>query len=151
MTIIIYIINAVAVLQQLCVHMCIVFLLLYLHFTLGLLHESDLGTLMEEMSNISTKWESVGRELFNRSDHKYLTNIYTSYITSYDCMREVLRKWLQINYYFHSWGTITHALRNAGESQVADNLKAKYIPGELTTIILTQYSLQSQHGGNGMI
>ena len=109
------------------------FLLLYLLFALGQLQISDLDILMEEISSVSEKWESIGQGLFNSSDHKYLTDICTSYSTFHRRMREVLRKWLQTSYYFHSWGTITHSLRNAGETQLADKLKAKYIPGELTT------------------
>ena len=137
-------------LQQLCVHVYIVFLLLYLHFTLGLLRESDLDTLVEEMNSVSTKWESIGRELFfDPSDHKYLTDIRTSYSTSHDCMREMLRKWLRE--YSATWGHIVVALRSTGELQLADNLKAKYIPGELTTTTSSQYSLESQHGENEMM
>ena len=114
------------------VHVYIVFLLLYLHFTLGLLTESDLDTLVEEMSSVNTKWESIGQGIFHSSDHEYLTDIHTSYSTSHDCMREMLRKWLQV-YGTTTWGRIIRALRSAGEPKVADNLKAKYIPGELTT------------------
>ena len=136
-------------LQQLCVHVYIVFLLLYLHFTLGVLSESDLDTLMEEMNSVSTKWESIGRELFISSDHKYLTDIRTSYSTSRECMREMLRKWLWE--YGATWGQIIIALRSAGVPQLADSLKAKYLPGELTTTTSSQYSLESQHGENEMM
>ena len=116
-------------LQQLCVHVYIVFLLLYLHFTLGELRLSDLDTLVEEMSSVSTKWERIGREL---GQSQYLTDIRTSYSSSHDCMREMLRKWLQDPLYAHNWGRILFALRKAGVPQLAGNLKAKYIPGELT-------------------
>ena len=138
-------------LQQLCVHVYIVFLLLYLHFPIGLLRESDLDTLVEEMSSVSTKWESIGRELYlDSSDNKYLTDIRTSYSTSHDCMREMLRKRLQV-YDINTWGRIIVALRSTGEPQLADTLKAKYIPGELTTTTSSQYSLESQHGENEMM
>ena len=46
---------------------------------------------------------------------------------------------------FTTWGKITAALRKAGEPHLADNLKAKYIPSELTTTTSSQYSLESQH------
>ena len=131
-------------LQQLCVHVYIVFLLMYLHFALGELRETDLDTLVEEMSSVSGKWESIGRELFVSSDLKYLTDIHTSYSTSRDCMREMLRKWLW-EYGGITWGDIIHAIRSVGEPEVAIHLKAKYIPGELTTTTSSQYSLESQH------
>ena len=147
---IIHVIN-VAVLQQLCVHVYIVLLLLYLHFTLGQLYESDLDTLVEEMSSVSTKWESIGRKLFVPPDHQHLTDIRTSYSTSHDCMREMLRYWLHDLGYIHTWGHIIRALRSTGEPQLADTLKAKYIPGELTITPSSQYSLECQHGENEMM
>ena len=137
-------------LQQLCVHVYIVFLLLYLHFTLGRLRESDLDTLVEEMNSVSTKWESIRQGL---GVSRYLTDIYTSYSTSHDCMREMFRKWLQVYAatVIGTWGRIIIVLRSTGEPQLADNLKSKYIPGELTTTISSQYSLESQHGENEMM
>ena len=131
--------------------MYIVFLLLYLHFTLGRLRESDLDTLVEEMNSVSTKWESIGRKLLF-ADHEYLTHISTSYSTSRDCMREMLRKQLWLKQYVNTtWGRIIVALRSTGEPQLADNLKAKYLPGELTTTTSSHYSLESQHGENEMM
>ena len=38
-----------------------------------------------------------------------------------------------------SWGDIIVALRKAGEAHFTDSLKAKYIPGELTTTTSSQY------------
>ena len=137
-------------LQQLCVHVYIVFLLLYLHFALGQLRLYDLDTLVEEMSGVNTKWESIGREL---GVSRYLTDIRTSYSTSRDCMREMLRKWLQAygGTFTTTWGHIIVAVQSAGDPQLADSLKAKYIPGELTTTTSSQYSLESQHGENEMM
>ena len=114
---------------MLCVQVYILFLL-YLDFALGEVYESDLDTLVEEMSSVSEKWETIGREL--TSDLKHLTDIRILYSTSHDCMREMLRKRLQV-YFTTTWGRIIVALRKAGESQQADHLKAKYIPGELKT------------------
>ena len=99
---------------------------------------------MEELRGVEEKWESIGREVFTRALNDYPTDIRTSHNTSHDCMREVLRKWLQDPFYT-TWGHIIVALRSAGEPQLADLLKAKYIPGELTTTTSSQYSLESQH------
>ena len=66
-----------------------------------------------------------------------------------DCLREVFKRWLQL--YGTTWEDIIVALREANEPQVADNVKAKYIPGELTTTTSSQYSLESQHGENEMM
>ena len=82
------------------------------------------------------KWRLIGRELgvWRVDDIRYPD--------STDCLREVVGRKLQ---YTTTWVDIIVALRRAGEPQVADNLKAKYIPGELTTTTSSQYSLESQH------
>ena len=109
--------------------------LLYLHFALGWLGESDLEMVVEELRGVEEKWRLIGRELIGRVD-------VITYPNSTDCLREVVRSWLQ-GYY--TWVNIIVALRKVGEAQLADNLKAKYIPGELTTTTSSQYSLESQH------
>ena len=117
---------------------------LYLHFALGVLRESDLEIVMEELRGVAEKWESIGREVFTSAVNHYPTDIHTSHSTSHECMREVLRKRLH-DRLSATWGHIIIALRKAGEPHFADNLKAKYIPGEFTTTTSSQYSLESQH------
>ena len=117
---------------------------MFLHFALGRLRESDLELVIEELRGVEQKWESIGREVFTSAHYGYPTDIHTSHSTSHDCMREVLRKRLQDPLYT-TWGHIIVAVRKAGELHLADHLKAKYIPGELTTTISSQYSLESQH------
>ena len=91
---------------------------------------------MEELRGVEEKWRLIGRELsvWGVDDIRYPD--------STDCLREVLRRRLQL---YTSWGNIIVAVREAGEAQFADGLKAKYIPGELTTTTSSQYSLESQH------
>ena len=108
---------------------------MYLHFALGRLGESDLELVVEELRGVEEKWRLIGREL-------RVTVEDIRYPDSTDCLREVVRRKLQ---YVSSWENIIEALRSAGEPQVADHLKAKYIPGELTTTTSSQYSLESQH------
>ena len=117
---------------------------MYLHFALGQLRESDLELVVEELRGVEEKWESIGREVFTTALNAYPTDIRTSQSTSHDCMREVLERRLQ-DPCFITWVHIIVALRKAGEPHLADNLKAKYIPGELTTTTSSQYSLESQH------
>ena len=98
---------------------------------------------MEEMRGVEEKWRVIGRELSGRVDN-------IRYPDPTDCMREVVRRWLKYGF-ITVWGDIIIALRKANEPQLADNLKAKYLPGELTTTTLLQYSLESQHGENEMM
>ena len=111
--------------------------LLYLHFASGWLGESDLELVVEELRGVEEKWRFIGRELIGRVDD-------ITYPNSTDCLRKVVRRRLQW-YINTTWGDIIVAVRKAGEPQVVDHLKAKYIPGELTTTTSSQYSLESQH------
>ena len=120
------------------------------HSTSGLLSASDLDTLMEEISTVCGKWDNIGQQF--GMDEEYLTEIRISYSTSHDRLKEMLSRRLNGKAGFHAifanaltWRTIIVAVRSAGEPQLADNLKAKYIPGELTTTTSSQYSLESQH------
>ena len=91
---------------------------------------------MEELRGVEEKWRLIERELGVLVDD-------IRYPDSTDCLREVVRRRLQE--YITTWVHIIVALREAGEPQLADNLKAKYIPGELTTTTSSQFSLESQH------
>ena len=91
---------------------------------------------MEELRGVEEKWWLIGRELPRGN----VDNI--TYSDNTECLREVFRRWLQ--YISTTWKYIIVALRRAGEPQLADHLKAKYIPGELTTTTSSQYSLESQ-------
>ena len=97
---------------------------------------------MEELRGAEEKWWLIMRELDVRVDDITSPD-------STDCLREVVRRWLHLGVYtsqnFTSWTTIIRLLRVVEESTLADNLKAKYIPGELTTTTSSQYSLESHH------
>ena len=97
---------------------------------------------MEELRRVEEKWRVIGRELLGeRVDD-------ITYPDQTDCLRKVVRRGLQ---YITTWGTIIVALRKANEPQLASHLKAKYIPGELTTTTSSQNSLESQHDENEMV
>ena len=100
---------------------------------------------MEELRGVEEKWRVIGRELGVRVDGIIFPD-------PTHCLREVVRRRLQMVYIVNlSWKDIIVALRKANELQHADNLKAKYIPGKLTTTTSSQYSLESQHGENEMM
>ena len=106
---------------------------------------SDLELVVEELRGVEEKWRLIGEGLGRVVDD-------ITYPDPTDCLREVVRRWLQNSLILiRSWRRIIDALRTTGEPQLADNLKAKYIPGELTTTSSTQYSLESQHGENEMM
>ena len=90
--------------------------------------------MVEELRGVEEKWRLIGREL----DVWGVDDI--TYPNSTDCLREVVRRELP-----SYWKTIIDALKKAGEPHLADNLKAKYISGKLTTTTSSQYSLESQH------
>jgi len=118
----------------LCVHMNIVFLLLYLHFAIGLLEKSDVDAVATELDAVSSKWYTLGQH-FGLYDFQ-LDHIHTQY--SHDeklCLREVISERM---YYYTTittttWTDIIVGLRSLGDSQLADHLETKYCSSELTT------------------
>ena len=81
---------------------------------------------MEELRGVGEKWRLIGEAL---PGHVRMDDI--KYPDPTDCLREVVRRWLRI--YGTTWGHIIVALRKVEQSHLENNLKAKYIPGELTT------------------
>ena len=117
---------------------------------------SDLKLVMEELRGVEEKWEQVGRELCQQTKSFYDLYDYSPgdirrrCSAAVDCLRETISQWLKCAY-MPTWGTIIVAVRTTGEPQLANSLKAKYYPGELTTTTSSQYSLESQHSENEMM
>ena len=100
-----------------------------------MLEESDLDLLTQELRPAQHKWESIGREL-----HPYIVLAYSAdgihhrYSDDGNRLREMLRERLQDLNYTTTWRNIVDALRSpdVAESQLADELEAKYCPSEFT-------------------
>jgi len=115
----------------LCVHMNIVFLLLYLHFAIGLLEESDLDVVASELDTVSSKWYTLGKELLLTYHHHHLDSIHTQHSQNPELgLRQMLTRRMV---YYTTWRDITEGLRSSGDSQLADHLETKYCSSELTT------------------
>jgi len=107
--------------------MNIVFLLLYLHFAIGLLEESDLDVVASELDAVSSKWYTLGQNLLTKSD---LNSIHTQ--NPKIGLRKVLSE--RTGHPFGlTWKDTTEGLRSLGDSQLADHLETKYCSSELTT------------------
>ena len=116
----------------LCVHMNIVFLLLYLHFAIGVLEESDLDVVASELDAVSSKWYTLGNELLYKSFLKDLDFIHTQHSQNPEVgLRHMLRK--RMVHYATTWRDIAAGVRSSGDSQLADHLETKYCSSELTT------------------
>ena len=98
---------------------------------------------MEELRGVEEKWRLIGRALKILGVPEGVEMDDINYPGTTDCLREVFKRWLPWG--GTTWGDIIVAVSKAGEPQVADSLKAKYIPGELSTTTSSQYSLESQH------
>ena len=83
---------------------------------------------MEELRGVEEKWRLIGKELKILGVPSGVKVNDINYPATTDCLREVFKRWLMFR--GTTWGHIIVALRKAGEPQLADNLKAKYIPGE---------------------
>ena len=104
-----------------------------LHFASEWLEESDLDLLTQELTPAQHKWESIGDEL--PCPYYIAGNIRYKYSDDGDRLREMLRKQLQ---YTITWRNVVDALRSprVRDSQLADQLEAKYCPSEFTNNIL---------------
>lgn len=102
----------------------------YCTFTLGLLHKSHLKTVVEELSTVRVKWQNFGKQL---GMDNCLENIRTNYSDPADCLRELIKEWLQRERHLKTWSHIVVALNNpdVGESELGDYLRKKHFPGEL--------------------
>ena len=92
-----------------------------------MLEEFDLDLLIQELSGVKQKWYKIGVNL-ELKDEVY--DIRRHYSDPDICLREILRAELQ--YTPITWKNIADVLRSTdvGESQLADELEAKYCPSE---------------------
>jgi len=120
----------------LCVHMNIVFLLLYLHFAIGLLEKSDLDVVASELDAVSSKWYNLGQQLLSPYHHDHLDSIHILYPRSpmHMYMRETISKRME-HYACLTWSDIVEGLRSSGDSQLADHLETKYCSSKLITVL----------------
>ena len=100
-----------------------------------MLEQSDLDLLTQELRLAQHKWESIGDELpyyFNAHD------IRRQYSDDSDHLREMLSTQLHGD---TTWRNMVDALRSPhiAESQLADQLEAKYSPSEFTNYNILLY------------
>ena len=87
---------------------------------------------MKELSVLQKKWRIIGEKL--SLDKRILDNIRTDYSKPENRLREVLSR--RVVRQATSWGDIIAVLRtpSVGQSQLADQLEAKYCPSELANL-----------------
>ena len=95
--------------------------------------ESDLDLLTQELSGVKQKWYEIGVDLENEDK---VDEIHRQYSDPDVCLRETLRAELQDSAPT-TWRNIVDALRSPDvrESQLGDELEAKYCPSEFTTTV----------------
>ena len=104
-----------------------------------MLEESDLDLLTQELSGVKQKWYEIGVELGLDIS---VNDICTKYSDPAVCLVELFRKQLEV-FPTTTWRNIVDALRSpdVGESQLADQLEAKYCPSEfINSNILLYFS-----------
>ena len=94
-----------------------------------MLEESDLDLLTQELRPAQHKWKSIGYEVPYFASAEDIRHRYSD---DGDRLREMLRDRLQD--LDCTWRNIVDALRSPGvnQSQLADQLEAKYCPSEFT-------------------
>ena len=95
------------------------------------MEESDLDLLTQELRPAQHKWKSIGDELPYGYSADYICRRYSE---DGDRLREILRLHLQLYTTTTTWRNIVDALRShgIGQSQLAEQLEAKYCPSEYT-------------------
>ena len=84
---------------------------------------------------MSGKWKSLGKQF--GIPRRYLDDIHTRYPNPADAIKELIKEWLQQDYRgwkgLLTWSHVVLALKSpeVGESQLGEDLKQKYLPGEL--------------------
>ena len=96
-----------------------------------MLEESDLNLLTQEVTAVKQKWYEIGEDLRLSIT---LDNIRKKYSDPVVCLREMFKERLQPHNPTTTWRNIVDALRSPdiGQSQLADQLEAKYCPSEYT-------------------
>ena len=92
---------------------------------------------MKELNVVQKKWRIIGEKLGVEKD--LLDDIRTYYSKPENRLREVLNERVKIK--GTNWEDIIAVLKtpSVGQSQLADQLEAKYCPSELANLHLTQY------------
>ena len=114
-----------------------------LHFASDCLEESDLDLLTQELTQAQHKWRSIGDEL--RHWLYSADNILHQYFDDDDRLRKMLSSQLH-GTTPTTWRNIVDALRvpHVRESQLADQLEAKYSPSEFINNTIS-HVLQSEY------
>ena len=92
----------------------------------------SVSAVVQELSVVQKKWRTIGKEL---GLEKYvLDRIRTDYSDPGNRLREVLSE--RVSHHTTTWGDIVAVLRSphVGQSQLADQLEAKYCPSELPNL-----------------
>ena len=97
------------------------------------LSENDLRVLLEELNNISAKWNNLGLQL--GVSVGTLNAIKKDCNSTSDCLRETLTAWLKTCPSSPTWKNIVDALRcrTVGEVRLAADLEQKYCSMQVTS------------------
>ena len=97
-----------------------------------LLSVSAVPAVMKELSVLQKKWKIIGEEI--GLEKRILVDIRIDYSKPENRLREVLSN--RVRRQPTSWGDIIAVLRTprVGQSQLADQLEAKYCPSELANL-----------------
>ena len=92
----------------------------------GDLTSSDLGTVLEELVEVSTQWYHIGLQL--SIDFVALDDIKGEYVDSQDSLLEMLKFWFVLNWN-PSWMKIVSALRSrlVGQYELASIIERKHV------------------------
>ena len=87
----------------------------------------DLEVVMKELSSVQDKWLEIGRALHFREET--LRDIESKCSSSYECLRSIIRQWLQVQAPVPTWEEIIDIVSLIGEEELAEGMRHN-VPGK---------------------
>ena len=87
----------------------------------------DLEVVMKELSSVEDKWLEIGRAFNFREET--LRDIESKCSSSYECLRSIIRQWLQVQAPVPTWEEIVDIVSLIGEEELAERMRHN-VPGK---------------------
>ena len=86
----------------------------------------ELRTVLRELIKVDSKWENIGI-LLEIESHRLDSIKAVEHHNTQNCLREMLKIWLNKTNPPPSWSAIINALECLGDEQLARDLRSKYL------------------------
>ena len=88
---------------------------------------NDLEVVMKELSSVQDKWREIGRAFHFREET--FQDIESKCSSSYECLRSIIRQWLQVQYPVPTWEEVIDIVSLIGEEELSHRMRYN-VPGK---------------------